>query len=114
MSFSGAAFYNPWAPVLTAEDAASTDNTLNAAILTTKPGNLVPQNRGGIGDGASLTSYITLRRGQEVVTVGALLDAGSEASYFHPSIERFGVSTKKKCFKLETLSTTGDGPEDVD
>ena len=59
-------------------------------------------------------SVVTLKRGNNILTVSALLDSGSESSYFHPTLERFGVSRISKRFQLEALSTQANGPEKVD
>ena len=42
-----------------------------------------------------------------MVTVAALIDSGSESLYFHPDLERLGVTRKPKKFTLETLSMEG-------
>ena len=97
-SFSGAAFEGLRAPVPTEEEHEVTaDTDAFSAILTDEPVHLIPQNRGGLGDPAPLTSVITLRRNGDLITVGALFDTGSENSYFNPSMmERFGVTRQKK------------------
>ena len=56
---------------------------------------------------ACITSLITIKRGNDYVTVAALFDSGSESSYFHPDLERLGVTRKAKNFTLETLSMEG-------
>ena len=55
-----------------------------------------------------MTSTIIIISGSLRVTAVVLFDTGSESSYFHPSLERLGVTRKKKRFVLETISTTRD------
>ena len=45
--------------------------------------------------------------------VQCLYDGGSESTYFHPEMERMGISRRKKTFQLETLSMHGQ-VEEVD
>ena len=73
-------------------------------ILAPQHTTLTPENKGQIGVAACITSLITIKRGNDYVTVAALFDSGSESSYFHPDLERLGVTRKAKNFTLETLS----------
>ena len=67
---------------------------------------LVPENRGGVGDAAPLTSVITIKKGQDIITVNVLFDSGSEASYFAAgNLERYAQTKKEKKFTLQSLST---------
>lgn len=101
---------SPRASTPTNKDPDEAAYTLKAAVMTTEP---VAMNRGGLGDPAPLTSTLTIIDGSSRVKVGVLFDTGSESSYFHPSLERLGVTRQKKQFVLETLSTTRDSPEEM-
>ena len=95
-TFSGAAFYDAKPAGRLGRLGASARLPLNVPILAPQHTSIRPQNRGSIGDPAPLTSLITIKRGNDLVTVAALFDSGSESSYFHPSLERLGVTKKLK------------------
>ena len=52
--------------------------TTNVPILGPQHTSLTPQNKGQIGTATCLTSLITIKRGNDYVTVAALFDSGSE------------------------------------
>ena len=79
------------------------DHQLNVAILAMQAGEPPPaENRGQLGHPAPLTSQITLKKNGETMLVSALLDSGSESSYFHPDLERMATSRRRKRFQLRT------------
>ena len=112
-TFSGPAFYGAKPAGRLGRLAASARLPPNVPILAPQHTSIQPQNCGAIGDPAPLTLLITIEQGNYLVTVAALLDSGSESSYFHPSLERLGVTRKRKRFQLKTLSMEG-GAEAVD
>ena len=67
-------------------------------------------NKGNIGRPASLYSVITLVNGQDKLKINALIDPGSESSYYNPDIEAFAVRSEPRSFKIETLSLEGSKP----
>ena len=91
------------------------DDELNVAILAMHAGTRGQpvENKGRLGDPASLTGWVTLKKGADVTMVPCLYDSGSESTYFHPELEPMGLSRRKKTFYLETLSMQG-GVEQVD
>ena len=110
-TFSGAAFWNPRGASQIGQDPVRGNSKRDVAILAhyrnANPG-VVPQNRGRLRDPAPLTSVLTVRRGADLMTVGFIFNSGSESSYFHPDMERIGVTRRKKQFQLETLSMGGE------
>ena len=63
-----------------------------------------PRTEAALGDPAPLTSVITVRHKQDLISVGCIFDSGSKSSYFHPDIEKMGVTHRRKQFQIETLS----------
>ena len=70
-------------------------------------------NKGGLGQQTLLTSKITLKNGDDSVSVKVLWDSGSESSFFHPALLPFATHQRKIDFKLETLSCEAQKPEIV-
>ena len=105
-SFVGAAFD-------TASVLGSLEDTILAAVWCQEPHFKEAENRGQLGEQAPIVTWITLVRGDESLRVQALGDGGSESSYYNPDIQEFAISTKKKSFRLETLSCSATNPEDV-
>ena len=93
------------------------DKTLNAAAVVQVPADttrLVPENIGGVGDAAPLTSVIKIKKGQKIITVNFLFDSGSEASYFAAgNLQQHAQTKMEKKFRLLSLSTKG-GEETVE
>ena len=48
-------------------------------------------NKGGLGQQTLLTSQITLKNGDDSVSVKVLWDSGSESSFFHPELLPFAT-----------------------
>ena len=71
------------------------------------------ENKGRLGDPASLTGWVTIKKGADVMMIPCLYDGGSESTYFHPELEPMGILRRKKTFHLETLSMQGQ-VEEVD
>ena len=93
----------------------ASDDELNVAIMAMHARSLEQpvENKGCLGDPASLTGWVTVKKGADVMMVPCLYDGGSESTYFHPEMEPMGISRRKKTFHLETLSMQGQ-VEEVD
>ena len=70
-------------------------------------------NKGALGQTTLLTSWLTLRNGNDSIRVQCLWDSGSESSFFHPGLLPFATHQKKIDFKIETLSCKAKKPEVV-
>ena len=93
----------------------ASDDELNIAIMAMHAGSPEQpvENKVCLGDPASITGWVTVKKGADVMMVACLYDGGSESTYFHPEMERMGVSRRKKIFQLETLLMQGQ-VEEVD
>ena len=55
---------------------------------------------GGLRKTAPIVTWIRLVCRNELVRCQALVDGGSESSYFHPGLQNFAISTRQQSFKL--------------
>ena len=72
-----------------------------------------PANRGGLGKPSPVVTWITILKDGEQLRVQALVDSGSESSYFSPDLLPMAVTKRPITFRLETLSTTAATKEKV-
>ena len=75
-----------------------TESTLVASsvVANSSPWPRQVLNKGGLGQ-------ITLKNGDDSVSVRVLWDSGSESSFFHPALLPFATHQRKIDFKLEPL-----------
>ena len=70
-------------------------------------------NRGSLGSPSLMTSSLTLVNEGDTITVQALLDLGSESSFFASNLLPFATNQRNIRFKLETLSASATQAETV-
>ena len=70
-------------------------------------------NRGSLGSPSLLISSLTLISGADTITAQALLDPGSESSFFASDLLPFATNQRDVSFKLETLSASATKAETV-
>ena len=70
--------------------------TLNASTWSSEPTVEMSAIKGGLGQTTPLTTWVILVRGEDSIKVLALVDSGSESSYFHPALQQFAIETRKQ------------------
>ena len=67
----------------------------NSVVANSSPWPQQVLDKGGLGQQTLLTSHITLKNGDDSVSVKVLWDSGSESSIFHPALLPFATHQRK-------------------
>ena len=92
---------------------AGTEYSLNASTWLYKPIFDMGANKGCLGQTTLLTSWVTLRNGDDSIKIQWVWDSGTESGFFHQGLLPFALQQRKQSFKIETFSTTTTAPETV-